>query len=31
MSDVGWYRRDALPEPLFLSVRNLLDGETLAG
>jgi 8-oxo-dGTP diphosphatase len=27
---VGWFREDALPETLFLPLRNLLEGRTLA-
>jgi 8-oxo-dGTP diphosphatase len=27
MTEVGWFPWDALPEPLFLPLRNLLDGE----
>ena len=27
-SEVGWYARDALPEPLFLPLRNLIRGES---
>ena len=26
MSEVGWFSWDALPQPLFLSLRNLLSG-----
>lgn len=26
MSDVGWFPWDALPEPLFLPLKNLLEG-----
>lgn len=26
MSEVGWFSWDALPRPLFLSLRNLLEG-----
>lgn len=26
MSEVGWFRRDDLPSPLFLSLANLLEG-----
>lgn len=26
MSDVGWFSRDELPSPLFLPLRNLLEG-----
>lgn len=29
MSAVGWFRRGAFPSPLFLSLRNLLDGRAL--
>ena len=28
-ADVGWFRWDALPVPLFLSLQHLLDGEQL--
>ena len=27
-SEVGWYAWDALPEPLFLPLRNLIRGES---
>ncbi len=27
MSEVGWFARDALPEPLFLPLHNLLNGD----
>jgi 8-oxo-dGTP diphosphatase len=27
-SEVGWYAWDALPEPLFLPLRNLIRGKT---
>ena len=26
LRDVGWFEEDRLPEPLFLPLRNLLDG-----
>ncbi len=29
-SDVGWFTWDALPEPLFLPLQNLLQGKTLS-
>ena len=29
MSAVGWFPRASLPSPLFLSLRNLLDGRAL--
>ena len=28
MSEVGWFAWNALPEPLFLSLQNLLDGNS---
>jgi 8-oxo-dGTP diphosphatase len=28
VGDVGWFRWDALPEPLYLSTRNFLAGRT---
>ncbi|GAG21515.1 unnamed protein product [marine sediment metagenome] len=30
MAEVGWFRWDVLPEPLFLPMRNLLDGRCYA-
>jgi len=30
MEEVGWFTLDALPEPLFLPMRNLLDGRCYA-
>jgi 8-oxo-dGTP diphosphatase len=29
MSELGWFRQDELPEPLFPPLRRLLDGEAL--
>ncbi len=29
MSELGWFPRDRLPEPLFAPLRRLLDGEVL--
>ena len=29
MTEVGWFRRDELPEPLFPPLRRLLDGDVL--
>lgn len=26
-AEVGWFRRDALPQPLFLPLQHLLDGD----
>jgi hypothetical protein len=31
MSKVGWFDRDALPSPLFLSLRNLVEGRSSPG
>lgn len=28
ITEVGWFTWDSLPEPLFLSLRNLLEGKT---
>jgi 8-oxo-dGTP diphosphatase len=30
LSEVGWFTWDALPQPLFLPLQNLLDGKTLS-
>ena len=27
-AEVGWFKRDALPQPLFLPLQHLLEGET---
>ena len=29
LSEVGWFREDELPEPLFLPLRNLLGGRKI--
>ena len=29
LSEVGWFRADALPEPLFLAFSHLVNGESL--
>lgn len=31
MDRIGWFAPDALPQPLFLSLRNLLAGELRPG
>lgn len=31
MTDVGWFSWDALPRPLFLSLENLLSGQSSLG